>query len=244
MLGTEAHAELRRTPLRTDRPHSVSLRAWLVARSRFAEDALAAAVAEGATQYVLLGAGLDTFALRNPHAGLRVFEVDHPATQVWKRDLLSAAGLLDSFSAAFVPVDFETDRLAERLATAGFDSRAKTMFGWLGVVPYLTLMSFRATLRLIADAPAGSGVVLDYGQPRSALPPLEQLERDSLMDRVQRAGEPFQLFFTPEQMAGELARFRIVEDLGGEALNARYFAGRSDALRVVGTAGRLVRALV
>ena len=232
--------ELRRTPQRADRPHSRGLRAFLVARSRFAEDQVTAGAASGATQYVLLGAGLDTFALRNPYARLRVFEVDHPATQRWKREMLRAGSFEER--ATSVPVDFERQDLAAELARSGFDSRARTVFAWLGVVPYLTLGAFRSTLALLARSAAGSTAVMDYGQPRAVLPPLEQLAHDSLADRVRRAGEPFQLFFTPEQMRAELGAFREVEDLGGRELNARYFEDRDDGLRLLGSSGRLLRA--
>ena len=242
LLGKIYREELERTPQRSDRPHSRSLRAWLVARSRYAEDSLAASVAAGATQYVVLGAGLDTFALRNPHPNLRVFEIDHPATQAWKRDLLREGGFLLPHMAKLVPVDFERDRLDLALEQAEFDRQKKTSFAWLGVVAYLTMASFRATLRFIEGLPPGSGVVMDYGQPRAVLPLLEQLAHDSLAARVRQAGEPFQLFFTPAEMATELARFVRVEDLGSRELNARYFQARSDGLQLLGSAGRLVQA--
>ena len=242
ILGPDAGAELQRTPRRSDRPHSLSLRAWLVARSRFAEDCLANAVAAGVTQYVLLGAGLDTFALRNPYRHLRVFEVDHPRTQAWKREICVTARLTLPASAHLVPVDFEREELADALVAAGLDRGARTMFAWLGVVPYLTQTAFRTTLDFILKSVPGSGVVFDYGQPRSALPLLEQLAHDSLASRVRMAGEPFQLFFTPEQMKEELRAFKMVEDLGADALNGRYFASRGDGLRILGTAPRLLQA--
>ena len=191
---------------------------------------------------MLLGAGLDTFALRNPHHDIQVFEIDHPATQAWKLELMAVAGLTPPASAHLVPVDFERDDLADALKAAGYDRQVKTHFAWLGVVPYLSLDAFRSTLTFIAGSVEGSGVVLDYGQPRAVLPPLEQLAHDSLAARVQLAGEPFQLFFTPAEMATELASFRHVEDLGRNELNARFFSARSDALRLLGSSGRLVSA--
>jgi len=240
ILGDTYAEEVRRTPTRPDRPFSVSLRAFLVARSRYAEDNLARAVARGVSQYVLLGAGLDTFAHRNSYPKLRVFEVDHPATQLWKRDLLETGGIAAPDRLTYAPVDFERESLPEQLAAAGFDADAPSFFAWLGVVPYLTAAAFRATLEFIATQPEGSGLVLDYGQPRHVLPLLEQLAHDSLASRVALAGEPFQLFFTPEEMAAELPRFREIEDLGTGEINARYFAGRSDSLWLRGTAGRLL----
>src|SRR5271168_3230628 len=122
ILGDIYAAELHRTPTRPDRPFSVALRAFLVARSRYSEDNLARAVAQGVRQYVLLGAGLDTFAHRNPYPQLRVFEVDHPATQQWKRELLAAGSLPAPRNLTYVPVDFENQTLAEQLRASGFDS--------------------------------------------------------------------------------------------------------------------------
>ncbi len=150
ILGDTYAEELRRTPTRPDRPFSVSLRAFLVARSRYAEDTLARAVAHGVTQYVLLGAGLDTFAHRNPHPQLHVFEVDHPATQEWKRELLVAGALPAPADLTYAPVDFERQSLREQLHAAGFDPAVPTFFAWLGVVPYLTLEAFRSTIAFIA----------------------------------------------------------------------------------------------
>jgi methyltransferase (TIGR00027 family) len=242
ILGDAYAEELRRTPTRPDRPFSVGLRAFLVARSRYAEDNLAHAGARGVAQYVLLGAGLDTFAHRSPYQLLRVFEVDHPATQEWKRDLLRNSDLPTPANLTYTAVDFERESLPERLEATGFDSGAPAFFAWLGVVPYLTLAAFRSTVAFIGSLPARTGLVLDYGQPRSALPFLEQLAHDSLASRVQLAGEPFQLFFTPPEIAAELGAFRRLEDLGSSEINARYFSNRSDSLKLLGSAGRLLSA--
>lgn len=245
ILGPYA-AEIERTPGRDPankpRPFSTALRAFLVARNRYAEDLLAHAVAAGVTQYVLLGAGLDTFAHRNPYPSLRVFEVDHPATQQWKQELLLAGHLPAPATLTYVPVDFERQSLADQLHAAGFDTAIPSFFAWLGVVPYLTLEAFRATLRFIASQPLGTGLVFDYAQPRSALSPREQLAFDSLASRVHLAGEAFQLFFTPKEIASELAAFYDLEDLGSPEINERYFVSRSDGLRTMGSAGRLVSA--
>jgi methyltransferase (TIGR00027 family) len=242
ILG-EAYAEqLQRTPLRPDRPFSTGLRAFLVARSRYAEDNLKQAVSRGVEQYVLLGAGLDTFGYRNPFAKLRVFEVDHPATQQWKRELLQRNHIAIPDSIAYTPVDFERQSLAEELDSAGFDSHSPAFFAWLGVVPYLTLETFRATLGFISAQRPGSGLTLDYGQPRSTLPTLERMALDSLASRVEKAGEPFQLFFTPAQIAAELSRFQSIEDLGAAEINARYFSERSDELKMRGSAARFLTA--
>jgi methyltransferase (TIGR00027 family) len=203
---------------------------------------LARAVADGVAQYVLLGAGLDTFAHRNPYPQLRVFEVDHPATQQWKRELLATSKLHAPANLIYTPVDFESQSLAEQLQSAGFNSAAPAFFAWLGVVPYLTPEAFRTTIAFVASQARGSGLVLDYGQPRSALPFLEQLAFDSLAARVQLAGEPFQLFFTPSEIAGELKEFYNVEDLGSAEINSLYFAGRTDNLKLLSSAGRMLSA--
>jgi methyltransferase (TIGR00027 family) len=246
ILGPEHAEELRRTPDPAPgnkmRPFSIAMRAHLVARSRYAEDNLKLAVADGATQYVLLGAGLDTFAHRNPFPQLRVFEVDHPATQAWKRELLAQARLPYPPNLTYTPVDFECESLPACLAASGFDSTQKTFFAWLGVVPYLTLDAFRATVAFIATHPPGSGLVFDYSQPRRVLPPHEQLAHDSLAARVQQAGEPFQLFLTPREAAAELPAFFNLEDLGAAQLNSLYFANRTDQLQMRGAAGRLLSA--
>lgn len=245
ILGPHA-AELERTPGRDPankpRPFSIALRAFLVARSRYAEDLLAQAVARGVNQYVLLGAGLDTFAHRNPYPALRVFEVDHPATQQWKLDLLHAGDLPSPANLTYAPVDFEQQSLPEQLHAAGYSSAAPAFFSWLGVVPYITLAAFRSTIRFLSSQPPGSGLVFDYTQPRSVLSPREQLAYDSLAARVQLAGEAFQLFFTPAKVAAQLSDFYDLEDLGSTEINARYFAGRSDGLKLLGSAGRLVSA--
>lgn len=245
ILGPHA-AEIERTPGRNPtnkpRPHSISLRAYLVARSRYAEDLLAHAVQRGITQCVLLGAGLDTFAHRNPHPSLQVFEVDHPATQQWKRELLRATVLPTPPSLTYVPVDFERQSLATQLHEAGFDPAAPTFFAWLGVVPYLTLEAFRSTISFIAAQPPTSGLVFDYALPRYLLPPLERLAHDSLASRVQLAGEAFQLFFTPAEVATELAAFHTIEDIGATEINARYFANRTDHLKILGSGGRFISA--
>lgn len=247
ILPREAREELRRTPSASRKPFSAAMRAFMVCRARFAEDVLAAGVREhGIAQALVLGAGLDTFAVRNPYPNLRVFEVDHPATQSWKRELLANANLSVPESLSFVPVDFEHYSLRQQLLRAGFDFSVPTATTWLGVVPYLTAEAFGATARVLSRLPVGSSLVFDYSLPREALPPIEQLMLDSLSARVAQAGEPFQLFFTPELLRDELSRFdlTVVEDLDSAALNERYLADRSDGLHLRGRAGRLCHAEV
>ena len=193
---------------------------------------------------MLLGAGLDTFALRNPHPGLKVFEVDHPATQRWKQRLLHEAGLEVPQGCTHVPVDFETQNLRHRLHEAGLDSRRPALFAMLGVVPYLTQEAFASTLAAVEQHGARTGLVLDYALPRQDLPPLEQLAFDSLAGRVADAGEPFRLFFTDTQVAAHLrtAQMSVRLQLGPAQINELFFAGRGSRLRVLGSGARLVSA--
>jgi len=216
--------------------HTVArdFRCSMAVRSRLAEDHLAEAVAEGVTQYVVLGAGLDTFALRNPFPSLRVFEVDLPATQKWKRQMLKRAELVEPETMRFVPLDFEHQTLAAGLAEAGFDATQPAFFSWLGVVPYLTLEGFRATLETVAQMPTGSGITFDYAIPRAMLDAAGQTAFDRLAERVAAAGEPLRLFFSPEEVEAELRRagFQHSEQLDFNDLNQRYFRDRADGLKI------------
>jgi methyltransferase (TIGR00027 family) len=228
-------------------PVARDFRAFMAARSRYVEDQLANAVANGVTQYVVLGAGLDTFAYRNPFAALQVFEVDFPATQEWKRSMLHDAGIDVPESLTFVPLDFEHRGLAEGLVEAGFSDRAAAFFCWLGVVPYLTLDAFRATLHVVSRLPARSGISFDYAFAPETLSPKRRLIFDALSARVAAAGEPFKLFFAPEQMDSELqgAGFRNIEQKDSGQLNELYFRDRSDGLKLSDVQlGMLVTALV
>jgi methyltransferase (TIGR00027 family) len=215
-------------------PVARAFRAFMAVRSRYAEDRLAEAVASGVTQYALLGAGLDTFAYRNPFPNLRVFEVDFPATQEWKRSLLAEAAISLPGSLTFVPLDFEHKTLAAGLAEAAFDLSDRAFFGWLGVVPYLTRDAFRATLETIAQLPAGSGVSFDYALSPDSMSPLRRKAFEVLAARVAAVSEPFQLFFTPKELEAELrqAGFHSFDFAGSEHLNALYFESRSDGLKL------------
>ena len=247
ILPAAARAELDRTPAKDRRPHSASLRAFMVARARFAEDVLAASVARDvARQYVVLGAGLDTFACRNPFRGLHVFEVDHPQTQQWKRECLEQGGLALAPGSTLVAMDFERDALEEALRDAGFRFDQPAVVAWLGVVPYLTEEAFARTLRLLGALAQGSEAVFDYAYPRAHLPPVEQQMLDSMSARVAQAGEPFRLFFTREElrMRLEAAKLRMLENLGAAELNARFFDARRDGLRVLGRGAHLCHAVV
>jgi methyltransferase (TIGR00027 family) len=245
IIGSDAAEELRSNP-KEHHAFSRAFRAFMAARSRYAEDELACAVGRGARQYVVLGAGLDTFAYRNPHPGLRVFEVDHPATQAWKREQLQAAGIAIPRALTFVPVDFERETLAEGFRQSGFDSKASSFFSWLGVTPYLTREACMSTLSFVAKMPAGSGVVFDFAVDPALLNAGQREALQALSKRVAGYGEPFQLFFDPEKLQDELrgVGFHRTEFLQGKELNARYFKDRDDGLLVRGGLGHLMGAWV
>ncbi|HEY6844453.1 MAG TPA: class I SAM-dependent methyltransferase [Thermoanaerobaculia bacterium] len=234
--------EARATLTRERSPLDPYFRAAFAVRSRFAEDALSDAVKRGLTQYVVLGAGFDTFAYRNPFANLRVFEVDHPATQRVKRERLAAANIAVPENVVFLPVDFSGTRLDDALP---IDRSKPAFFSWLGVVPYLELPAIRSTFRYIAGLPRGSEVVFDYGIPRQSLSPAARFVFDRLARRVASAGEPFRTFFDPPGLIRMMREegFADVEDFGPGALNGRYFAGRGDGLRV-GDALHIARGIV
>jgi methyltransferase (TIGR00027 family) len=245
IIGSDAEEELRSNP-KEHHAFSRAFRAFMAARSRYAEDELARAVAQGVAQYVVLGAGLDTFAYRNPHTDLRVFEVDHPATQVWKREQLHAASIAIPPSLTFVPIDFELQTLGDGLAHSGFNASAAAFFSWLGVTPYLTREACMTTLSFISRLPASSGVVFDFAIDPALLNAGQRQALDALAQRVARYGEPFQLFFDPAKLQDELKSmgFHRIEFLQGKELNARYFKGRDDGLLVRGSIGHLMAAWV
>jgi methyltransferase (TIGR00027 family) len=246
VIGDEAAEKLKLGLERLETASSRQIRAFMAARSRYAEDELTAAIERGATQYVVLGAGLDTYAYRNAYSQLRVFEVDHPATQAWKRTRLDAAKIATPSSLTFVPTDFEEQTLGSALQSSGFQSDEVSFFSWLGVTPYRTAEGAMATLAFIGSMPVGSGVVFDYAVECSSLGFAEEIAMDALASRVARAGEPFRLFIDPLALAGMLraAGFHMIEDLGPAAIDEMYFDGRADGLRISAGLAHLVNARV
>ncbi|MDR3720569.1 MAG: class I SAM-dependent methyltransferase [Candidatus Acidoferrales bacterium] len=246
IIGPKAAAKLETGGFGEGNRLAQGLRAFMAARSRYAEDALARSLGRGATQYVVLGAGLDTFAYRNPYgeSTLRVFEVDYPATQEWKRQQLEAARIAIPPSVNFAPVDFEHQTLAEGMRLAGLDPTKATFFSWLGVTMYLTEEAATSTFAFIASTPPGGGVVFDYAVPRSSLGLLGRVALDAMMWRVAATGEPFRTFFEPAALAERLRGmgFKSIEDLGADEINSRYFKDRADKLRIMGQLGRLMSA--
>ena len=199
------------------------LRLFIAVRHRFAEDALAAAVARGTRQVVVLGAGLDTFAYRNPYPDTRVFEVDHPATGAWKRERVSETGIEVPPNVTYVAVDFERDALAGRLEAAGFDATQPAFFMWLGVVPYLSVEAIRATLAVVASVPDGE-VVFDYVRPVDRAPAEARAARQDLVEHVAGVGEPLQAGLEPDELRAilDVLGFDDVEDVGRREIRSRY----------------------
>ena len=246
ILGDSQAAAMRADPRRfEDGLVAPVLRAFLAVRSRLAEDALAEVVATGVRQYVVLGAGLDTFAYRNPHRTLRVFEVDHPATQAWKRQRLADARIAVPEGVTFAAVDFAAEPLPTALLTAGLRGEEPSFFSWLGVTAYLEPRNVLATLTAIAPFAAnGGGVVFDYNIPPASLAPLQRAAFERLAARVAAAGEPFRGSFEPGALveAMHAMGFHGIRDLGPDELNANFFSNRADGLRV-GSAGHVLTAV-
>lgn len=208
----------------------------VLARARFAEELLAKEIAAGVTQYVILGAGLDTFAFRRPDLmeQLQVFEVDHPASQEHKRQRIRELAWSCPPSLHFVPVDFARDDLGAALRGTGLIPGRKTFFSWLGVSYYLQEEEVMATLRLIAQlAPEGSSLVFDYldigaYQAHKAAPRVVRM-----LGSVREIGEPMLSGFDVDHLPAELngSGFKLIVQLGPYAIQQRWFMGRTDYLR-------------
>jgi len=240
ILGADAQTITRQAE---EKPSGRRMRLFIAVRTRFAEDALAVAVERGVRQLVVLGAGLDTYAYRNPFGDrLRIFEVDHPATQAWKRQLLHEAAIPLPSSLTFVPVDFERQTLAERLAATSFDRTQQTFFTWLGVVPYLKKEAIWSTLAFIATLPNGAHVVFDYADPPGSLSPEIRAKHERRARRVADLGEAWVSYFEPDRLHANLVAvgFSEIEDLGPAQIVARYFPGRAGSLPDKG--GHVIRA--
>jgi len=200
-------------------------RLFTAVRSRIAEDRLSGAVERGIRQIVILGAGLDTFALRSPHEAqqIRIYEVDHPATQAWKRQLLAQAGLALPPWLHFVGVDFEQDDLGETLAGAGFQRNSPAFFTWLGVVPYLTLDAIGSTLAYMASI-QNAEVVFDYMEaPQAFSEEMRELVAKRT-EQLQKMDERWATRFDPTDIAGILRShgFCDIEDIDFQEITSRF----------------------
>jgi methyltransferase (TIGR00027 family) len=226
------------------------LRSRLVMRSRYAENCLADAVAQRAIQqYVILGAGFDTFAFRQPSwtRSIQIFEVDHPATQRDKRERLERVGLLAPSNLRFSPIDFEATSLTDGLSGCGFDFKSRTFCSWLGVTYYLTEEAIDRTLEAVRQLPSGSEIVFEYA---IALELLSREEREQIAaDEVRKKNlgirEPTLTRFTPALLLAKLRRIGFSEaiDFSTEDAQERYFRGRRDGL-AADPSFHLMRAIV
>jgi methyltransferase (TIGR00027 family) len=211
-------------------------RASIVARARFIEDLVAEEAARGVGQYVILGAGLDTFAERRPEIASRlmVFELDRSGPQAWKRRRLIETGFGLPPYLRFVPIDFETgDGWSERLGAAGFDVRRPAIVASTGVSMYLTGDAIAVTLRQAAALAAGSTFVMSFMLPIELADPDVRPGIERAAEGARASGTPFISFFTPAEMLAlsRDAGFREVRHVSAAALAERYFAGRTDGLR-------------
>jgi methyltransferase (TIGR00027 family) len=224
LLGGDIEAQIRAHADELQTPPTRGLRSHVVLRGRFTEDALMDAVADGVEQFVLLGAGLDTFPYRQPSWAhrLTIIEVDHPASQGGKRAMLAAAGIEIPPNVRFADVDFERETLSQGLARLGVDTSKRTFFSWLGVTMYLTREAIEATLRTVLSFPRGSGIVLTFAHAASKASQLAQGSASG--------GEPWISYFTPEEFEEMLRSlgFSDVSFLSREEAERRYYANRTD----------------
>lgn len=240
ILGEEAEAVVREA---SADPSRRRMRLFIAVRTRFAEDALAEAIENGVRQLVVLGAGLDTYAYRSRTSHpVRIFEVDHPATQAWKRQRLAEESILVPETLTFAPIDFERETLWDGLAAAGFDRGEQTFFTWLGVVPYLTEQAVWSTLGFVASLPSGAHVVFDYSDPPETLAPEHRVEHDRRAAHVAALGEAWVNYLDADSLHAKLAAlgFTEIEDLGPPQIAKRYFPERAGTRPARG--GHILRA--
>jgi methyltransferase (TIGR00027 family) len=210
--------------------------AIVFSRARYSEENLEEAVRQGVRQYVILGAGMDTFVWRRPDllARLNVFEVDHPATQAHKRQRLREVGLEPAPCQHFIAVDFDREDLVAALGRSAYDPETLTFFSWLGVTYYLTLEAVLATWRAVTElAPAGSALIFDYLDTDAFIPGKASRRAEVMIELVKRVGEPMITGLVPGELAGDLARqgLRLKEHLSPADIQDRFFKERPDAYR-------------
>ena len=225
------YAKLERMSKENAQAFSQSYRALASVRHRYAEDELAKALERGVSQYVILGAGLDSFAFRRRdlEGSLRVFEVDHPMTQEWKKARLAALGIIPPRNLTFVPLDFEKQKLTDELHAHGLHKDIPAFFSWLGVTQYLTEAAVFQTLRQVVSAASGSEIVFEY----VLVDPLlrDQKKRIVAGSRAM-PGEPWRSQFDTAALTGRLKEmgFAKVSDFGPEQAYALYLSGRTDEI--------------
>ena len=241
ILGQDADDAI---ALAKEQPERRPLRLFIAMRSRFAEDSARRAIENGVRQILVMGAGLDTFAYRLERThDLRVFELDHPATQAEKRRRLAKAQIAEPAHVSYVAHDFEGGRMTASLEAAGFDASKRTFVLWLGVTPYLTEEAVFATLSDLAHLPGGAEVVFDYANPPDRVTDAAaRAHHEQMAQRVAASGEPFRCYFDSAKLharARELG-FSEIDDLDRAALVARYLPDLPVAPRP-GPGGHVVR---
>jgi methyltransferase (TIGR00027 family) len=222
------------TPL-LDHPFAKQWRAGFALRARYAEDCLAEGLRRGVTQYVILGAGLDTFAYRQPswEGSLRIYEVDDPVTQRWKVERLRVADIAIPSNMTFVPMDFERVSIPEALASTGFAFDAMTLCSWMGVTQYLTPHAFDTTFQFVLSLPRWSEIVFSFILPQDAVAGVEADALVSAAHRAAQVGEPWLTRFRGDELGVKLRMmgFSQVIHLTPEEARERYFGDRTDGLR-------------
>jgi methyltransferase (TIGR00027 family) len=244
ILGPQEEASLRANLALYDSPILRGLRASVVVRSRLVADEWINAQDEGISQYLIMGAGLDTSAYRD-QAKPRIFEIDLPETQVWKRKCLRDAGIAEPLSVRFVATNFEQSSLRDVLEQSGFDAKQPAFVSWLGVTMYIDEESVMNTLRFVASLKTGSQIIFDYICLPSLLAPEKRSSTEYFATQAAANGEPWKSYFDPGILNKQLQSigFREVEDLDSDQQNERYLANRADGFQKSG-AGRIVLAKV
>lgn len=247
ILGARRVAELRADEARHRHPLAVAMRAAMAVRARLAEDSWREARQRGIGQYAILGAGLDTSAYRfkDSDSATRIFEVDLPDMQRWKRACLRAAGIAEPSCVRYAASDFKESALIDDLLQAGFSDEQPACFSWLGVSMYLPPDAVMRTLQDIADGALGTTIVFDYCVPRTHLTPAECAGRDHVAGTLAAQGEHLLSSFDPQGVEHMLRHFgfRQVEHFGAQELTACYLSGRGDGMRLSGVF-RMIRATV
>jgi methyltransferase (TIGR00027 family) len=246
MLGDQAEHLISFHRAHAAHPILSGARAQVTCRSRYTEDCLARGVRGGVTQYVILGAGLDSFGYRSALAGqVRVFEVDHPATQRWKRQQLAAARIEVPGSVTFVPADLETESLADCLIRCGFDHSSPALISWLGVTMYLSRPAIGQTLAVIGDFAPGTELIADYMLPAGLRDAAGDAYARAVMPVSAEHGEPWLSLLAPGEMSSLLednGLGRVAHVRQRDAVSAELW-DRSDSLRPAGLS-QLARAIV
>jgi methyltransferase (TIGR00027 family) len=218
-------------------PEKTGNRTHMIWRSRITEDHLQGQALQGISQYVLLGAGLDSFAYRRPASleHISVFEIDHPSSQEWKRQRLKELDITIPENVYFVPVDFETEDLIEKLKQSKFDPALPSFFSWLGVIYYLNKEATQKTLRtLLATISEHCEFVLDFMIPTEMLSGRDRTAMEETIKTVTDAGEPFLGLYSPEELEATLKQvgFDKVTHISPEDGQKRFFDNRTDTLRL------------